>query len=145
MGDDFLYYRLYLIHLDGVNHIILTFVFILLGSLLEATPGLLDSVVEDIGEAEQHWRRDITQSQFIHHFTQVYLRVILTGSDIDIALVIDAKIGGAPSIDVVQLLRVVDGPFLHLVVGVYRFSNSLRFFTLVCIFEKSSIRVTSSV
>ena len=113
MGDNLLDNGLHLVHLDGIDHIVLAFVVVLLRGFLETAPRLLDSVVEDIGEAEQHWRRDITQRQLVHHLTQVYLRRILTRCDIDITLLVDAEIGGAPTVDVVELLRVIDGPFLH--------------------------------
>ena len=50
--DDLLYHRLHLIYLDGIDHIVLAFVVILLRGLLEAAPRLLDTVVEDVGESQ---------------------------------------------------------------------------------------------
>ena len=52
VGDDFLHHGLHLVDLDGVDDVALALVFILLGSLLEARSGLLDTVVEDVGEAQ---------------------------------------------------------------------------------------------
>ena len=51
MGDDLLDHRLHLVDFDGVDHIVLGLVVILLGSLLKAAPRLLDTVIEDIGES----------------------------------------------------------------------------------------------
>ena len=48
--DDFLYHWLHLIHLDGIDHIVLTLIIILLTGLPETAPCLLDTVVKDIGE-----------------------------------------------------------------------------------------------
>ena len=129
VGDDFFHHGLYLVDLDGIDHVILSLVVILLSCLLKATPCLLNPVVEDIREAEQYWGRDITQGQLVHHFTQVYLCVVLTRCDIDIALFVDAEIGSAPTVDVVELLRVLNGPFLHIP------NNSFNFSTLILIFS----------
>ena len=114
MRDNLLYHRLHLVHLDRIHHIVLTLVFILLRGLLETAPSLLNPVVKDVRESKQHRWCDITQSQFVHHFTQVYLRAVLTRSHIDITILVDTKIGCAPTIDVVELLRIVNGPFLHI-------------------------------
>ena len=113
MGDNLFDDRLHLVDLDGVDHIVLAFIFVLLRGFLKTAPGLLDTVVEDIRETKQHGWRNITQRQLVHYLTQVDLRAILTGSDVDIAFIVDAKIGSSPPVDVVELLGVVNSPFLH--------------------------------
>ena len=115
--DNFLDYRLYLIDLDRIDNIILSLVVVFLSRFLKATPSLLNTIVQNIREAQQYRRRHITQGQFIHHFTQVYLRTVLAGGHIDITLLVDAEIGSSPTVDVVEFLRVVNGPFLHSVIG----------------------------
>ena len=127
--DDLFDHGLHLVHLDGIDHIVLTFIIIFLGGFLETAPRLLDPVVKNIGETEQHGRRDITQRQLVHHLTQVDLRIVLAWGDIDITLLVDAEIRGAPTVDVVELLRVIDGPFLH------KSNSSFIFATLVFIFS----------
>ena len=51
MRDDFLNDGLHLVHLNRVYNEVLALVFVLLGSLLKAAGGLLDTVVENVGEA----------------------------------------------------------------------------------------------
>ena len=113
VGDDFLHHGLHLVHLDGVDHVVLSLVVVFLACFFEAAPCLFDAAVENVGESEQHRRCHIAQGQFVHHFSQVYLRGVLAGSHIDVSLFVDAEIGGAPPIDVVELLRVVNSPFFH--------------------------------
>ena len=54
MRDNLLDHRLHLVDLDGIDHIVLAFVVVLLGSLLKTAPSLLDTVVEDVREAQEH-------------------------------------------------------------------------------------------
>ena len=65
----------------------------------------------------------------LRYAAQVYLRSVLTRCDIDIALFVDAEIGSTPTVDVVELLRVLNGPFLHIP------NNSFNFSTLILIFS----------
>ena len=113
MADNLLNHWLHLVHLDGEHHIVLGLVLILLGSLLETAPRLFNTVVQNIGETEQYRRLHVAQGELVHHFTQVNLRAVLTGCHEDVALVVDTEIAGTPAVDVVELLRVIDGPFLH--------------------------------
>ena len=115
--DNLLNDRLHLVDLDGEHYIVLCLVVVLLSGFLETAPRLLDTVIKNVGEAQQHRSLHVAQRQFVHHLTQVYLRVILTRSDIDVTFFVDAEVAGAPAVDVVQLLRVVDGPFLHVLMG----------------------------
>ena len=117
--DDLLDDRLHLVHLDGIHHIVLSLVVVLLRSLLEAAPRFLDAVVEDVGKAQQHRWCDIAQGEFIHHFAQVNLRLVLTGRHVDVALLVYSEIRSAPTIQVVEFLRVFNRPFLHFVSALY--------------------------
>ena len=113
MRNDLFNDRLHLVHLDGVDHIVLTFVVVFLTGLLEAAPGLFNPVVKDIGETEQHRGSDIANGQLVHHFAQVNLCTILARGNVHVAFLVDAEIGSAPSVDVVELLRIFNRPFLH--------------------------------
>ena len=113
VADDFLHHRLHLVHFDGVDDEVLPLVAVFLLGLLEAAGRLLDAVVQDVGKPQQDGGGDVAQCEFVHHVAQVYLRVVLTRSDKHIPLLIDTKIRGAPAVDVVELLRILDGPFLH--------------------------------
>ena len=112
--DNLLNYRLYLVHLDRIYYVVLALVIVLLGCLLKATPCLLNTVIKNIWETQQYRGSNITQSQLVHHLTQVNLSVVLTRCDVDIALIVDAKIGSAPTVYVIKLLRILYRPFLHM-------------------------------
>ena len=129
VGDDLLDNRLHLVHLDGIYHVVLALVVVLLGGFLETAPRLLDTVVKNIGETQQDRRCDIAQRQLVHHLTQVNLHIVLAGCDKDISLVVDAKIAGAPTVDVVQLTGIVDGPLFH------RLNCSFSFSIVIFIFS----------
>ena len=105
--------RLHLVHLDGIDHVILAFVVVFLSSLFETTPCLFDTVVKNVGETEQYRWCDIADSKLIHHFAQVDLRTVLARGNVDITFLVDAEIGSAPSVDVIELLRIFNRPFLH--------------------------------
>ena len=105
---------LHLVHLDGVDHVVLALVVVLLAGLPETVPRCLDTAVEDVGEPEQHGRLYVAERQLVHHLAQVYLRVVFTGRDVHIALFVHTEIGASPPVDVVQLVRVFNGPLLHI-------------------------------
>ena len=113
VGDDFLHHRLHLIHLNRIDDEVLGLESVLLSCLLEAGRSLLDTVVKNVGETEQHRRRDITQGELVHDIAQVYLRVVLTGRDIHVTLAVYAEVRCAPSRDVVQFLRIFNRPLFH--------------------------------
>ena len=60
----------------------------------------------------------VSQRQLVHHFTQVNLHSVLTGRYKNVALFVDTKVAGAPAVDVVELFGVIDGPFLHVFMGI---------------------------
>ena len=60
--DNLLNYRLYLVHLDRIYYVVLALVIVLLGSLLKATPCLLNTVIKNIWETQQYRGSNITQS-----------------------------------------------------------------------------------
>ena len=117
--DNLLYHRLHLVHLDGIYHIVLALVVVLLRGFLEAAPRLLDAVVEDVGESQQDRRLYIAQRQFVHHFPEVDLHLVLAGGHKHVSFIIDSEIGSTPAIDVVQFLGILNRPFLHC--SCYRF------------------------
>ena len=61
MRYDFLYDWLHLVDLDRIDDEVLAFVSIFLLGFLEATGCLLDTIVENVGESEQHGSRDVAQ------------------------------------------------------------------------------------
>ena len=113
VADNLLNHGLYLISLNRIDYKVLRLVFIFLGSLFETAARLLDTIVENIRKSQKHWGSDITKSQFVHHFPDVDLGIVLTRCDIDITFFINTKIGGAPTINVVELFRVFYSPLFH--------------------------------
>ena len=113
MTDNLLDHRLHLIGLNRIYYKVFSLVFIFLGSLFEAAASFLDTIVENVRESQKHRCSDVTKRQFVHHFTDVDLGVVLTRCDIDITFFINTKIGGAPTIDVVELFRVFYSPLFH--------------------------------
>ena len=136
--SDLIDHGLHLVHLDRIDHIALAFEVILFLGFLIARRHLLDTVIENVGEAQEHRRRDITQRKVVHQFAQVDLDIVLHGRHVDMSLLIDAKVRGTPSLDVVELLRVFYSPLFHYI------PNSLRIAsTVIFIFSRLSMRVTS--
>ena len=114
MTDDLFHNRLHLVYFDRIHHVVLAFIIVFLRGFTETTPCLLDAVVEDIWKPQQYRSLNIAQCEFVHHFTQVDLRGVFAGRDIDIAFVIHIEIGGTPPVDVVEFPRIVNRPFLHI-------------------------------
>ena len=52
--DNFIDYWLHLVHLDGIDHVVVAFVLILLAGLLETAPCLLNTVVKDVRKTKQY-------------------------------------------------------------------------------------------
>ena len=141
--DDLLHHRLHLVHLDRIDDVVLPLVVIFLLSLVEAAGRLFNSVVQDVGETQQHRRRDIAQSQFVHHITQVNLSIVFTGRHIDVAFVVDLEIGSSPAIDVVEFPRVFYRPLLHFSNQEYKCRRLIIWSTVWIILSLVSSRLTS--
>ena len=75
---------------------------IFLTCLYKAFIGLLDTVIKNVREAKENGRLNVARCQFVNHFLKVYLYTILTGSNVHVTLIVDAKIVYAPSFDVVE-------------------------------------------
>ena len=112
--DDLFHHRLHLVHLDRINDEVFRLVVILFGGDIEAVRRFFYSVVQNVRKSQQYGRCHIAQSELVHHVAQVYLRVVLTWCDVDIAFFVDAEIRSSPSVDIVELLSVFNCPFLHL-------------------------------
>ena len=115
---DFLYDGPHLVDLDGEDDEVLGLVVVLLGGLAEALVGLLDAVVEDVGEAQEHGCCDVPRCELVDDFLEVDLHAVFLGRDVDVALVVDAEIVDSPALDVVELFRVFDAPFFHLLFAI---------------------------
>ena len=92
VADDFLYDGPHLVDLDGEDDEVLALVLVLLRRLAEALVGLLDSVVEDVGEAEQDGSRNMARRQLVHDLLEVHLHAVLLGCDIDVPFLVDAEV-----------------------------------------------------
>ena len=53
VAHDFLHHLSHLVHLNGVDDEVLGLIFILFGRLLEAAGNFLDTIVKDVGKAQQ--------------------------------------------------------------------------------------------
>ena len=113
VADDLLHDGPHLVDLDGEDDEVLGLVGILLGSASEALVGLLDAVVEDVGEAQQHGCRDVACGKLIDDVLQIHLHAVLLWCHIDVTFLVDAEIVDSPAFDVVEFLGVFDAPFLH--------------------------------
>ena len=113
VADDFLYDGLHLVDLDGEDDEVLALVLVLLRRLAEALVGLLYSVVEDVGEAEQDGSRHMARRQLVYDLLEVHLHAVLLGCDIDVPFLVDAEVVDSPAFDVVELLRVLNTPLFH--------------------------------
>ena len=114
MTDNLLHNRTHLIHLDGEDNKMLTCIRVFLLSFAEALISLLDAVIQDIRETQQHRSRNMTCSQMVHHLLQVYLHRVLLGRYIHMPLIIDTKVINSPTLNVVEFLRVLNSPLFHL-------------------------------
>ena len=104
MGDNLLNHGLHLVHLNGIDDKVLGFEVVFCLCFLETTKRFLYPVVENIRETEQYRCRNITQGKLVHDVAQVDLSVVFTRRYIDITILIDAKIRGSPTINVVEFL-----------------------------------------
>ena len=102
--DDFLHHRLHLVYLNRIYYEVLGLVIIFFRGFHKAACSLLDTVVENVGKAQQYRRSNITQREFIHHVAQINLRVVLAWRYIHIAFVVNAEVGCSPTVNVVEFL-----------------------------------------
>lgn len=101
--DNLLNDGLHLIYFDRIDDEVLALIVVLLSRLLEAARSLLDAVVKNVGEAQQHRRRNVAQLQFVHHVAQVNLYVVFAWRHVHVALVVYTEVRRAPTVDVVEL------------------------------------------
>ena len=77
----------------------------------ERVVNLAQPVLEDVGEADQHGKRDAAQNQRIDQLLQVdRAGRVLGRMDMDVAVAVDGEIALAPTGDVVQIAGVLGGP-----------------------------------
>ena len=114
VADDFLHDGAHLVNLDREDDEVFGLVVVFLGSLAETLVGLLDAVVQDVGEAQQHGCRHVACSQFVDHLFEVDLHAVLLGRNIHVSLLVNAKVVDSPTLDVVEFLGVFDAPLLHI-------------------------------
>jgi hypothetical protein len=70
----------HLIHLDGIDDVILGFVTVFFRSFCKAIGNLFNPVVQNIRETEQHRCFHIAKLKLIHEFLQVHFNSPLLGS-----------------------------------------------------------------
>ena len=102
VADNLFHYGAHLVHLDRKYDKMLAIVGVLLLRLSETLVSLLDPVVQDIGETQQHGSRYMAGRQLVHDFLQVNLDRVLLRCYINVPFVIDAKVVDSPTLDVVE-------------------------------------------
>ena len=118
MADDFLHHGSHLVDLDGEDDEMLALVVVFLFGFAEAFIGLLDAVVQYVGESQQHGCGHVACRQAVNHLLEIYLHAVLLGRHIHVSLLIDAEVAYSPALYVVQLFRVFYSPFLHFSTGI---------------------------
>ena len=113
VADDLLHDGAHLIDLNGVDNEMLGLEIVFAGGLLEAGGCLLDPVVDDVGETQEHGGRDIAPVELVHEFLEIDSHAVLARSDIDVSLLVDVIVIYAPAVDVIKLGRVFHTPFFH--------------------------------
>ena len=76
VADNLFHHRLHLVYFNRVDDEVVGLVVVLLFGAVEAFCGLLDAVVEDIGEAQQDGRGDVARVEFVHYFLEVYFHAV---------------------------------------------------------------------
>ena len=102
--DDLLDDVALLVHLDRIHRRVAAGVAELLARLLEAIGQRLDARPQDVGEAEQHRKRDalLLESFVIVEEVDDVIRAVLVGADNDVPFVVDVEEAGAPPLDVIE-------------------------------------------
>ncbi len=111
-GDDLLDHVPLLVDLDRVDGGVAAGVAELANRRRERLAERLDATLEDVGEAEEHRERDALLLEVDGDLEEVEraLGGVGVGAHDDVPRLVDVEEAGAPSFDVVQLLRVVDVP-----------------------------------
>ena len=113
MGDNFLYHGAHLVHLDGIDNEVLTFVVIFLFSLFKTSRSLLDAIVQDVGKTQEYGSCDVAIREIIHDIAQIYLYVIFARTHKSVTFLVDTEIVHAPSFDIIEFFGVFNTPFSH--------------------------------
>ena len=113
VADDFLHHRTNLIHLDRIDDEVLGRVAVFFRGILETSCRLLNTVVDDVGETNQHRGCYIAQREVVHHLFQVNFHSVLPWSGNNVSFVVDVEIVHAPAANAIQLTGVFNAPFSH--------------------------------
>ena len=89
VAHDFVDHLTHLVHLYRIDDKVLRAIFIFLCGLLEASRNLLDAIVEDIGETQQHRSGNVTNLQLVHQFFQIDGCTTFTRSHLNVTIVVD--------------------------------------------------------
>ena len=112
VSDDFLDDLSHLVHLDGIDDEVGPLVLIFLGGLLEATRNLVDAVVQNVGETQQHGRCHLAGVQLVHDIGQIHCDTTALGRHSDMTILVDGEVLEAPASDVVEFGAILDAPFV---------------------------------
>ena len=112
MADDFFHHLPHLVHLDGIDDEIGPLVLIFLGRLLKAAGNLVDAVIQDVGETQQHGGRHLAGVQLVFYFGQVHRDTTALGCDRSVTVLVDGEVLEAPASDVVEFGAILDAPFV---------------------------------
>ena len=102
----------HLVHLDGIDDEVAALVLVFLGSLLETTGNLIDAVIQNVGETQQHGRGHLAGMEFVHHVCQVHGHTTALGRDGNVAILVDGEVLEAPASDVVEFGAILDAPLI---------------------------------
>ena len=112
--DDFLDDMALLVDLDGINAGVAATVVVFGDGGFESFMDLADAVLQDVGEAHEHWQADAAHDEFIDEFLEIDLLVFaLGGEDGDVSVIVDAEVPLAPIPDVVDVGGILNAPRLH--------------------------------
>ena len=100
-----------LVDLDGVDAAVFALVMVLGDGGLKGAVQLAQTVLQDVGEADQNGQVDAAQHQRVDQFLEVdRARGVLFRVDQDVPVVADRKIALAPTGDVVEIAGDLRGP-----------------------------------
>ena len=113
MADHFLHHRADLIDLDGIDDEVLCLILVFLSRIGKARGSLLNAVVDDVGEADEHGCGDVAQRQLVNHVLEIDFHSVFEWSRDHVPLIVDMKIIHTPSVDAVQLVGIFYTPLPH--------------------------------